>query len=178
MIAFLTQEVTRTIKTSFLFAPLGSFNLDQEPYVSLSTDEYSDFISYVFCNKGLGNRTPSRLSFQNGNCLACAAENHEYKLNEPHILLECPRYSQARQHLDMHHAVNNAMYQAPNVNAAYAVYWGKQNPHPLSELKSRIRMANQLVEVYENDTRMILDLMRGTYIFYVYYDTIYIMSIK
>lgn len=161
MISFLSREVMRTFKTSFLFAPLGSFELDQEPYVSLTVDEYSDFISYVFCNKGLGNRTPSRLSFQNGNCLACAADNRKVKLNEPHILIECPRYNQARQHIGMHHAVNEAMHQTTNIKVAYAVYWGKTDPRSLTDLRNRIHMANQLVEIYEADTRVILDLMRG-----------------
>ena len=67
MMDFLTLEIVRTQKTSFLFEPLGSFDLDKEPYTILTTEEYTDFISYVFCNKGLGNRAPSKLSFQNGN---------------------------------------------------------------------------------------------------------------
>ena len=53
MMDCLTREIVRTHKTSFLFEPLGSFDLDKEPYISLTTEEYSDFISFVFCNKGL-----------------------------------------------------------------------------------------------------------------------------
>ena len=49
MIDFLSGELTRTRKTSFLFEPLGSFELDKEPYLSLTTEEYSDFIAYVLC---------------------------------------------------------------------------------------------------------------------------------
>ena len=37
MMEFLTREIVRTQKTSFLFEPLGSFNLDKEPYISLTT---------------------------------------------------------------------------------------------------------------------------------------------
>ena len=161
MIDFLSGELTRTRKTSFLFEPLGSFELDKEPYLSLATEEYSDFISYVFCNKGLGNRAPSSLFFQNGECLACSAEGQQIKLNEPHILLECPRLENARESLNMHHAVKEAMRNAGTINVAYARFWGKNRAHSLQELRNRINMANQLIEVYEADTRTILNIMKG-----------------
>ena len=161
MVDCLTREIVRTHKTSFLFEPLGSFDLDKEPYISLTTEEYSDFISFVFCNKGLGNRAPSKLSFQNGDCLACSAEGRQVKLNEPHILLECPRLSAARAHLGMQHAVDEAMSHVPTAKMGYAKYWGKTSTHSLQELRWRLTMASQLLEVYEEDTRNILEVMKG-----------------
>ena len=115
----------------------------------------------MFCNKGLGNRAPSKLSFQNGDCLACSAEGRQVKLNEPHILLECPRLAAARVQLGMQHAVDEAMRRMPTAKMGYAVYWGKHNTHSLQDLKLRITMANQLLEIYEEDTRNILEIMRG-----------------
>ena len=164
MTNFLTQEITRTEKTSFLFKPLGSFILDKQPYTSLTTEEYTDFINFVFCNKGLGNRKPSSY-LQTRNCLACLAEGLEERLSEPHILMQCPRYTEARKHVGMHDAVTDAMQQTAEPMAAYAVFWGKTQNHTLAELRSRISMSNQLVDIYENDVKVILDIMKGT-IFY------------
>jgi len=158
MMDFLSGELTRTRKTSFLFEPLGSFELDKVPQPH--NEEYSDFIAYVFCNKGLRNRAPSSLSFQNGDCLACSAEGHQVKLNEPHILLKCPRLRDARESLSMHHAVSEAMRNTGTVNAAYARFWGINQTNSLQELRRRINMANQLIEVYEADTRAILSIMK------------------
>ena len=77
--------------------------------------------------------------------------NKYCKLDELHLLLQCPRYNHTRETLGISDLIRqlNQSYDSPQI--AYVKYWGKNTIVSKEELTWRTDCANMMKEVYLKD---------------------------
>ena len=147
---YLEEELNRVKPTTFYFYPLGS--VEPRTYMQLDYDKQAVFNKFIFMNAGLGNRAPSECGVRLKECIACRIMYNKYcKLDELHLLLQCPRYNHTRETLGISDLIRqlNQSYDSPQI--AYVKYWGKNTIVSKEELTWRTDCASMMKEVYLKD---------------------------
>ena len=72
-------------------------------------------------------------------------------MNEPHLILSCPRYEETRRELDIEAIVHDIVQQYGEGEGGYAVFWGKGMNLHVRHLQRRLECAMQLKDIYLKD---------------------------
>ena len=128
-------------KTTFLFMPNGSLRLDEPPYSQIDADLVSELHKFLFLNAGLGNRCLTKTGVKFKVCVACALQGQGVAKSEVYLILGCPQYAAARDHLGLADRVQGIVSQHGEGEKGYGAYWWKgQNLH-VKVLKWRLQCA-------------------------------------
>ena len=96
----INKLLTKHEKTSFLFNKLDDLSTSDPPLQhpkGLNSKQQKTFYSFVFLNTRLGNRNPLPDREQTKSCPLCKTYGVEVRLNEVHLLIECPDLEYVRQ---------------------------------------------------------------------------------
>ena len=138
-------------KTTFLFIPNGTLQLDEPPYVQMDPELVGDLHKFLFMNAGLGNRCPTKTGIKFKICVACALKGHNVRMCEIHLILGCPRYDTARQHLQLTDVIEEIVRHHGVGEEGYGAYWGKGLGLPVDQLRWRLQCAIYLRDHYLED---------------------------
>ena len=103
---------------------------------------YAEFITM---NTGLGNRAPMLGHPQYKNCKLCETRNQQVKINEIHMLLECPWLDEPRKEFGIKEFIQKqGLHEMMEI---YRRFWIPQQLNP-DIMKKRIKAATNLRQIY------------------------------
>jgi len=94
---YMNEQLQEVSTTTFFFIPWRSIDLNQKPYSEIGEDEREVLYQFLFCNAQLGNRAPTQQGISFKQCMFCKIDGNDKKMDEIHLILECPRYQQEKQ---------------------------------------------------------------------------------
>ena len=148
---YVEEKLMLVQKTTFMFMPSGSLQLGEPPYSLMEAELVGDMNRFMFLNAGLGNRSPTKTGVKFKVCVACALQGLRVSMNEIHLILGCPRYELAREHLGIMQEVRRIVGQYGEGEEGYGIYWGKGQGLRVEDLTWRLQCAMYLRDYYLQD---------------------------
>ena len=156
--AYVDRELQAVKKTTFMFIPKESLNLEEPPFSLIPEDLVGELNKFLFMNAGLGNLCPTKEGVKFKVCVPCALIGIQTSMNEIHLILGCTRYEQARRDMNIHELIYNIVQQYGEGEQAYEAFWGKRANLHVQQLTWRLECAVKLREIYLEDVPVLKPL--------------------